>query len=272
MLAAPEAEADREDHVGAAREGLLECAANRQRMLLGDDALAGAARVNRDVGQLDELAHLGARLRPEQTVAAGNQRALGRHQHLERAIDLGGIGRGADVVDSKLARALALPGVFGVVIENVLRNLEQRDALRRRDCLAERGAQIELNRGPVGHALGELGETGDDFGAVGLLERAEMVFGVGMLSRDADHGAVGQSRDAQARYRVGEAASGGDHAHADFAGGASVGVGGVGGGLLVAHVDELDVVIAQLAEDRKQMAAVDRETILDTILAHHARD
>ena len=40
----------------------------------------------------------------------------------------------------------------------------------------------------------------------------------------------------------------------------------------MAHVDELDVVVAQLAEDWKQMPAVDRETILNPILAHHARD
>ena len=259
-------------HVGAAGERLLERAANRQRMLLGHDALAGAARVDRNVGQLDELAHLGAGLRPEHAVAACDQRTLGRHQHLERAIDLRGIAGRADVVHRELARALALPRVFFVVIENVLRNLEQRDALRRRDSLAERGAQVELNRGPIGHALGELGEAIDDFGAVGLLERAEMILGVGMLARDADDGAVGQSGDAEAGHRVGQAASGGDHAYADFAGGARVGVGGVGGGLLVAHVDQLDVVIAQLAEDGEQMAAVDRETILHTILAHHARD
>ena len=99
-----------------------------------------------------------------------------------------------------------------------------------------------------------------------------MILGVRMLPRDADHGAVGQSRDAQSRHRVGEAASRGDHAYTDFAGGARVSVGGIGSGLLVAHVDELDVVIAQLAEDRKQMPAIDRETILHTILAHHARD
>ena len=70
-------------------------------------------------------------------------------------------------------------------------------------------------------------------------------------------------RDAQSGDGVGQAASGGDHAHADFAGGARVGVGGIGGRLLVAHVDQLDVVVAQLAEDREQMPAVDRETILD---------
>src|SRR5208337_3219181 len=78
MLAAPETEADCEHHVGAAGERLLERTANRQRMLFRDRALTGAARVDRDVGQLDELAHLGARLRPEQSVAAGDQRALGR--------------------------------------------------------------------------------------------------------------------------------------------------------------------------------------------------
>src|ERR1700722_15782429 len=74
MLTAPEAEADREHHVGASRERLLERTANRQRMLLGHYSLSGATRIDRDVRQLDELAHLGARLRPEQSIAAGDQR------------------------------------------------------------------------------------------------------------------------------------------------------------------------------------------------------
>src|SRR5260370_7591085 len=47
MLTAPEAEADCEHDVGAAGERLLEGAANRDRMLLGDCALAGTAGPNR---------------------------------------------------------------------------------------------------------------------------------------------------------------------------------------------------------------------------------
>src|SRR5258708_38816029 len=50
MLTAPEAEAECEDHVGAAGEWLFECAANRERMLLRDRALACAAHINREIG------------------------------------------------------------------------------------------------------------------------------------------------------------------------------------------------------------------------------
>ncbi len=45
---------------------------------------------------------------------------------------------------------------------------------------------------------------------------------------------------------------------------ARVGVGGVGGRLLVTHVDQLDFVVAQLGEDREQMPAVDRKAISDS--------
>ena len=41
--------------------------------------------------------------------------------------------------------------------------------------------------------LVNLAKLSHDLGAVGLLERAEMILGVRMLSRDADHGAAGQS-------------------------------------------------------------------------------
>ncbi len=93
-----------------------------------------------------------------------------------------------------------------------------------------------------------------------------------MLSGDAHHGAAGQSRDAQAGYRVGQAATRGHHANAHFAAGAGVRVGGVSGRLLMTHVNELDFVIAQIGENREQMSPIDCETILDLVLTQYAPD
>ena len=160
MLAAPEAEADRQHHVGAAGERLLEGAANRQRMLLGDRALPGAARVDRD-----EVSSTNSRIsapacdqnRPSPPAISGRSR---RHA-ASRPRDRYATGSPAERTSSVVKRRAPLRcrRSSSLVVEDVLRNLDQRDALRRRNRLAERRAHVELNRGPVGHPLGELGEA-----------------------------------------------------------------------------------------------------------------
>ena len=88
-----------------------------------------------------------------------------------------------------------------------------------------------------------------------------MVFGVRMLSGDADHGAVSHRGEAQSGHRVGQAASGRHHADAGLTGHPRIGVSGIRGRLLVAHVDEFDLMVAQLRKNREQVTTVDRETI-----------
>ena len=78
--------------------------------------------------------------------------------------------------------------------------------------------------------------------------------------------------EAEAGDGVGQPAAGGDAAHPDAAGGARVGVGGIRACLLMAHVDQLDAVLAQRAEDRKRVAAVDREQVAHAELAQDAAD
>src|ERR1700677_3474245 len=91
MLTGPEAEAERQHHVRAPGEGLLESAANRQRMFFGNRALARAPRIYGNRSQLDELLQLRRRVGPEQAVAASDQGTLCRVQQLDRAIDLVGV-------------------------------------------------------------------------------------------------------------------------------------------------------------------------------------
>jgi hypothetical protein len=90
VLAAPEAEADREDHVGAARERLLPRAADGERIVLGHRALAGAPRVDRDRHPACERLQLGGGVGPEDAVAGDDERArCARERSSARSIDAG---------------------------------------------------------------------------------------------------------------------------------------------------------------------------------------
>src|SRR5208282_396725 len=200
--------------IRASGERLLECAADCEWVLLGDHALSGSAGVDGNAGQLDEFLHLRPGLRPEETIATGDQWPLRRMKHLDRTIDLGRVALRTEIIDRESARAFALPGVILVVVQDVLRNLEQGHALRRRDRFAKRGAKIEFDAAPIGHTLGELGEALYDFGSVGFLERTEMVLGVRMLARDANDRGAGEPCDAESGDRIGQAASRRDHADA----------------------------------------------------------
>src|ERR1700693_1315306 len=88
FLPAPVAEADRHHNIGAAGKRLLPRAANRERIFFRYRALARAPRIYRDAGQLNELLDLRAGLRPEEPVAARDDRALRRMQQLERLVDM----------------------------------------------------------------------------------------------------------------------------------------------------------------------------------------
>src|SRR5712671_7652916 len=128
MLAAPEAKAERQHDIGAAGERFLKGAANGQRMFLRNRALAGAARIDRNRRQLDELLQLGRGVRPEEAVAAGDQRTFGRMQQFDRAIDFGRVASRTNIVWREALTASALLRIFALRVKNVLRNLDQRNA------------------------------------------------------------------------------------------------------------------------------------------------
>ena len=193
-------------------------------------------------------------------------------QQFDRPIDLGRVARRTDVVRREALAARALPRILVLGIKNVLRNLDQRDALRRSQRLAEGHAHVELDGAEISHTLGVLGDASQHVGSIGFLEGALVVLGVGMLTRDADHGAVGHRGQRQSGHRVGQAAAGRDHTDPGLAGHASKAVGRVGGRLLVAHVDQLDLMAAQLRENREQVTTVDRETIARLIFLDDTRD
>ena len=99
-----------------------------------------------------------------------------------------------------------------------------------------------------------------------------MILGVRMLARDADHGAVSHRGERQSGHRVGQAASGRHHANAGLAGHAREAIGRIRGRLFMAHVDQLDLMAAQLRKNREQVTPVDREAIARLIFLDNARD
>src|SRR5262249_4532130 len=107
---------------------------------------------------------------------------------------------------------------------------------------------------------------------VRLLERAELILGGGVLAGEADERAPREPGDCEAGDGVGEAAPGGHREHAGPPRAARVAIGGVRTRLLVAHVDHLDPVVAQVAQNRPGVSAIDREQELDALLAEHAAD
>ena len=75
-----------------------------------------------------------------------------------------------------------------------------------------------------------------------------------------------------ARHRIGDAGAGGDGRHAYVSGGARVSVGGVRRRLLVARVDDADVLVDAAVVDALDVPAAEGEEHLRALLLHHAGD
>ena len=125
---------------------------------------------------------------------------------------------------------------------------------------------------PLEHARRRLGERGAHLDPVGLLERSDAVLGGRVLAGDADDGAPVSAAPARPVTALVRPAARGDTAHANSAAGARVGVGGIRTCLLMSHVHQHDAVRPQRAEDRKGVAAVDREQVTHAGLAQGAAD
>jgi len=133
-----------------------------------------------------------------------------------------------------------------------------------------------------GEHLGDLARLGDRPRALGdrpqqidlldLLERAETAQPERGRAPDEEHRAAGGVGIGDAGDRVGDARARGDQGHADVAGEARVGVGGVGAGLLVAHVHHLHALGDAAVVDRQDVAAAEGEHVAHARLAQGARD
>src|SRR5260370_35357794 len=99
-----------------------------------------------------------------------------------------------------------------------------------------------------------------------------MVLGFGMWPRNPPKGAVGHAGKQYTRPRFRQPAARRHHAYARLARHPRVGVGRIGSRLLMAHMNELDFVRAQLGKDREKMPAIDRKTIARAVFPHYARN
>ena len=272
VLAAPELETDREHDVRAAGEGLLPRAAYRQRVILGNGALARAPRVDRDLEPGGKGEELGRRVGPEYPVARDQQRPLGSRDRVERAFDGRGVAGAPQLRDGIQARAGLLPRHVVLLVEDVGRDLDERGSGRRTRGGAKGEADVGLDGGPVEHPFRELRERPADLDAVGFLEGAELILGRGVLAGDADDGAAGEPGHAETGHGVREPAARRHREHAGATARAGIAVGGVRARLLVTHVDHLQVVLAQVGEDRPDVASVHREHVADAGASEHAGD
>ena len=97
-----------------------------------------------------------------------------------------------------------------------------------------------------------------------LLERAAAEILEGTLAAEDEDRGVSAPGVRDAGDPVGHTGAGGDRRNADLAGiAARPGVGGVDGGLLVAHVDDLDAFVDAAVVERHDVAAREREDHFD---------
>ena len=153
-----------------------------------------------------------------------------------------------------------------LAVEHVARDLEVGRTVGAVEALA-RG-----HRDHVGDALGRhhgRGELGDRLHHVDvrqILQRRPSSTGASALWPPmCEHRALGAERGGDAGDGVGAAGAGGRHHAAEPAGLARVAVGGVRGGLLVAHVDDADALVDAAVIDVDDVAAAQREDGVDAL-------
>ena len=276
--------ADRQDEVGLGHHGVGGLQperpedAERERVGVREDALAGGGRGDRRAEVLGEGAELGAGARDPHAVAGHDQRSLGGGEHPDGALHLGG-GRG-------LARlVLARREVRGRLVQARRRV--------RTDRRAERGAVVEHGDRPAvagqGVLDGELGLldglaglTGDEdlLGVAG--DRAPrvpgaVVGGAGLVRavmgerrivaqvREDQHRRAGQEALDDAHAGVGQHEGGLPHHHAGLAGQPAVDVRHDGAEPLLAdeHGADRVLVVVERVEDPAGAAARHPEDVVD---------
>ena len=95
---------------------------------------------------------------------------------------------------------------------------------------------------------------------------------IGRAAADDEHRAVARLRLRQRRRRVGDAGPGGDRGDAALARHLGPTLGGEGGRLLVAHVDDADAVLGGAGEDRPDVTAVEGEEVAGARALQRERD
>ena len=218
----------------------------------------------------DEAVHLLAGPGPLDAGAGHQHRLLRLLEQLDGAADLVAIGReprriGAD------ARNLDLV-VLHLRHEDVHRDLQVGRAGNPRHRVANR--QLDVLGNPMGliDGVGVLGDGPNHADVIHLLERAAAQVLERTLTAEDEDRRVGAPGIGDAGDAVGHARAGGDGRHADRPRlAARPGIRGVDGGLLVAHVDDLDALVEAAVVEGHDVAARKREDDLDAGLLESLR-
>ena len=235
-----------------------------------------AAEAHQRVGdgiaeQIGELVQLARRIREDDAAARVDIRTLRRQEQLHRLADLARMAFRDGVVRTQRHALDRL--VLARRLRHVLRNVDQ----HRAGTAGTRDVERLLDgRGEVAHVLHEevvLHARPRDADGVAFLECVEADGRGGHLAADDDernriHIGRGDAGDG-----IGDARSRGHEAHAHVAGRARIGVGGMHGGLFVAHEDMLDLVLlVQLVVDVEYRAAGIAPDEFDVLVSERAHE
>jgi len=105
-----------------------------------------------------------------------------------------------------------------------------------------------------------------------ILKRAHLVLGQRALPADHQKRALGAKRVGDAGHRVGRARSRRGHHAADLAALARIAVRGVGGDLLVTHVDDLDSLVQTAVVDIDDMPSAKSPDHIDAFVLERLGD
>ena len=229
--------------------------AEGERVVVGEAGDAEQGGEHGDVGAAGELEQFGAGAGLHDAVAGDDDRLFGAVDHVGGDGDLVVAGHIHNRVAAQAdIGRVAVP--LGFLDEDVLGDVDEHGAL------ASGGGDVEGLFDGLGDFAGAhqevvvLGDGEGDAGDVGFLEAVASDQVAGDVAGDDDDGDGVHVGGGDAGDEVGGAGAGGSEANAGAPGDAGVAVGGVGGGLLVADEDVLDVgVVAELVVERKDNAA-----------------
>jgi hypothetical protein len=258
-----------EDDVGL-RERELARARKERGMLVGDRAARHSVQEKGRAERVGRAFDRVARRRPADLRADQETRALGLRQELGGARDRLGIARRARRMLERARRRQI--GVVVEVHEEIERHLEEDRARHVRLRDPERGVDVLGHPTHLRHLHAPLGDRAHEGDRIHVLKRPHVAQELRARAADDDHRDPRALRVRDRGDDVGDAGTGGDRAHAGPAGDARVAVGGVTGGLLVANVDDLDLLVEASVVDGLDVAAAEREKVRRSVALERLRD
>ena len=243
---------------------------DRQRMVVRHHALAHRRAHERDLGALDEGAHLALGARPRHALADEDQRPLGLFEHVQRRLDI--LARRHHA--RRLGHALDLDDLVELACapDDVVRHVEIGGAGAAVDRVPGRHLDIVGDALHALDAVGELAERRGDQHLALFLEGAHAA-AIGLRgAADQDHRPAVLLGIGEAGEAVHHAGAGHGEADAGATGHIAVGLGRVGRGLLVAHADVVDAFLLRGRGDRADRKPDDPEHMIDALLLEAPRD